>query len=91
MTRLVDSKMVEVNERGHYRFISDDPDHKVEEKEEGSPGVIGEDYLPASETSAIIGEDYFPPPAKELGPNPDRWVSTENEQIFKKPRKKSGK
>ncbi|MDB6067576.1 MAG: hypothetical protein JWR26_3784 [Pedosphaera sp.] len=88
MSRLVDSKMVEVNERGHYRFLTDDPN-----KQEEPPGVIGEDYLPETKTEAspIIGEDYFPAPSNETDANPGRWFSPEIESILKKSGKKFGK
>jgi hypothetical protein len=96
MARLVDSKLTEVNERGHYRVILEEkPAHKPVKKK-ASVGVLGEDYFPQPQTAALIGEDYFPttpeaePAPQEVEAVPERWFSPHVAKILKQSGKKFG-
>jgi hypothetical protein len=86
MSRLADEKLVEVNERGHYRYLG-------EPAPEGAEGVVAasEDYFTPVENPLIVGDDYFPPPelpAEAPRAKPKRWVSPQFENILKKSGKK---
>ena len=85
----VKSGMIEVNERGHYRFpIEDMPQAKPATGPNVEGQTIGEDYFPVSDASSEEVEDYFAPP-KEPGPEPEprRWISPQIEQILRQARK----
>ncbi len=75
MGRLVDMKMAEVNERGHYRAIFE---------EETTPTVVGDDYFPAPKESEPV-ETVAP---KSTLPKPQRWISPEIATILDKSGKK---
>ncbi len=84
MTRLIDAKIVLVNERGHYCYV-------VEEKEQKPAKTKSATAAPATSNNArIVGDDYFP--AEELGDPPaPKWVSPQIEAILKQSRKTSKK
>jgi hypothetical protein len=88
MSRLVDARMVEVNERGHYRVVSDEPVAKKQ-----VVGVLGDDYFPKPRAQGLVGEDYFPAASNaesetETEPAGDRWISPQMAQILKQAGKK---
>jgi len=86
MTRLVDARMVEVNDRGHYRVISDEPAAQKQ-----VVGVLGDDYFPKPRAAAQAGEDYFPAvPEPESEAAAERWVSPQMAKILKQSGKKFG-
>ena len=96
MARLVDSKLVTVNERGHYLWV----------EETTAPASPGRFTLPASKpakTGVIIGDDYFPAVAESAEPaaaaptpaapaqaKSARWVSPQIAAILKSSGKKVG-
>lgn len=75
MSRLVDMKMAEVNERGHYRAVLEI---------EAAATVIGDDYFPAPKKSEPV-ETEAPEPAI---PKHRRWISPEFTTILNKSGKK---
>jgi len=83
MARLVDTQMVEVNERGHYRVV-------------GDPDTISQTFeteiLQApkpAQTAAIVGDDYFPASPPNDDPSAtDQWLSPHIAGILKKNAKK---
>lgn len=78
MTRLVDSKLAEVNERGHYRAVI----------EEGATAtVVGDDYFPVPKESDPV-ETAAPKPVM---PKQQRWISPAIATILDKSGKKFGK
>jgi hypothetical protein len=101
MSRLVESNMVEVNERGHYRVLAED------EPKEQTPAAkpttkakpvakeahtVGDDYFPGADTpqsveSTVVDGDYFP--SEDIGSsNTEYWVSPQLAEILKKSGKK---
>ncbi len=63
MTRLVETKLIAVNERGHYRFpielqadLPTIPHHPLAKE----PRLVGDDYFPVVDEPVVVGEDYFP-------------------------------
>lgn len=69
MSRLVEAKLVEMNERGHYRFPVDTkasakPKSKAKPKTKRGQ-TIGDNYFPEGDTGRIIGDNYFPAQAPE--------------------------
>ncbi len=86
MSRLVDAKMVEVNERGHYRAVVEESGAKKE-----VVGVLGDDYFPKPRSAAQVGEDYFPAVTEpDSEPVAERWVSPQMAKILKQAGKKIG-
>jgi hypothetical protein len=68
MSRLVEKRLVQVDERGHYRFIDEDEPKKKEKKSHKvhAPhipppvqGVVDENYFPTVEPAAA-DDNYFP-------------------------------
>ena len=101
MSRLVDAKMVEVNDRGHYRTL---PEKGAAKKSDSTPksdseqfvGVCGDDYFPTPRKDEFSGENYFPEviepePMPAPGPAPERWVSPQVAEILAKSGKKFGR
>jgi hypothetical protein len=99
MSRLVDSKMVEVNERGHYRVLVED--EAAEQTSTAKPATkpvakeahtVGDDYFPAADApqsieSKVVDGDYFP--SEDIGSsNTEFWVSPQLAEILKKSGKK---
>ncbi len=73
MARLVEAKLIEVNDRGHYRAIIEEEVHPVAKKKaRGGHKIkkshqIDDNYFPADMAEAaadvisgVVGEDYFP-------------------------------
>jgi hypothetical protein len=64
MSRLVEAKLIEANDRGHYRFPVD-PKAGAKPKSKSKPKsnrgfTVGDNYFPEGEGPRIIGDDYFP-------------------------------
>jgi hypothetical protein len=75
MSRLVELKLAEVNERGHYRAISE---------EEAQGAVVGDDYFPApSEPEDAGPPPPMLPPPKPAAPKRKRWISPQYTAILK--------
>jgi len=94
MQRLVDAKMVEVNERGHYRVPSQNKTEAPASVPVASPeaaALVAEDYFPgaapASSSNLIVDENYFAPDETDEG---KQWVSPHIAEILKKSGKKFG-
>ncbi len=87
MSRLVDEHLVDVNDRGHYRYVEPvDPDSAGEN---GTP-IIEDYFAPPESKGAIVGDDYFSP--EEPAPGKTKvWVSPQIESILNKAGKKGGK
>lgn len=88
MGRLVDAKMVEVNERGHYRIV-DEADTTEDE--------VAEEPVATAKpmTAMIVGDDYFPASnvsAEEpvIAHEPQRWIAPHIAALLKKGGKKRG-
>lgn len=79
MTRLIDAKLVEANERGHYRYIG------KAESPEARPAAPA--LSKTSKTASIVGDDYFPATEPSEPPAP-RWVSPQIEALLKQSGKK---
>jgi hypothetical protein len=85
MSRLVDAKMVEVNERGHYRVIGENKSHTETFRKKQQP------HPPApqpAKTAVIIGDDYFPASSGSDETVPPKWLSPHFADILKKSGKK---
>jgi hypothetical protein len=94
MQRLVDSKMVEVNERGHYRVQAQNKTVTVASGPAASTeasAVVAEDFFPgaapAPSSDVIVDENYFAPPETDAD---KQWVSPHIAEILKKSGKKFG-
>lgn len=83
MSRLVDEKLIQVNDRGHYHYIIEAPKDSVDEN-----------YFPPVEpgVQGIVGDDYFPP--REPESETQYWVSpaiaailNSSGKMFKSPKK----
>jgi hypothetical protein len=80
MSRLVDGKVIEVNERGHYRVPLDQ--ENVPEPEPEST-----DAKPAPKTAMIVGDNYFPAASSD-DDDAQRWISPQIAEILKNSGKK---
>jgi hypothetical protein len=92
MPRLVDERLIEVNERGHYRYIATTTDGSHKAVPEAG---AAEDYFApqdAPKHPQIVGDDYFSP-MEPLPPGnvKKQWVSPQIETILKKAGKKPAK
>jgi hypothetical protein len=94
MQRLVDAKMVEVNERGHYRVEAQEKHQTTASapvKNTEGVAIVAEDYFPgaapAPATDTIVDENYFAPPEQE---DDKQWVSPHIAEILRKSGKKFG-
>ena len=83
MSRLVEGKVVEVNERGHYRIPPDQ-----ETVTEPEPEISATKRL--SKAAIIVGDDYFPAPSTNDEDESDmqRWISPQIAEILKNAGKK---
>jgi hypothetical protein len=81
MARLVEAKLVEANERGHYRYVGEakPPQPKA------APHPLPQSQ--PSKTATIVGDDYFPATEPSDPPIP-RWVSPQIEALLKQSGKK---
>ena len=94
MGRLVDANLIQVNERGHYRFLNG-----TESPEEGNSPfiieqqIIEEDYFPSHHGPKVIGENYFPSSGTPDSPEDETrwWVKPELLDIPKRSKGKKGK
>ena len=66
MGPLVEAGLLEMNERGHYRYR--DPEAKDSSaKPTARPApkpkikIVGDNYFPANAVSGVVGDNYFPP------------------------------
>lgn len=84
MSRLVDEKLIEVNERGHYRYLAESAPPPVENTS------VTEDYFAPAEKMNIVGDDYFPD-QEPLPAKTRRWYSPQIEHILNKAGKKASK
>jgi hypothetical protein len=95
MSRLIDAKFVEANERGHYRIVEQNKPKSLPRMNEtpqftGSM-LVDEDYFPvvgsapAPQSKFVVDENYFPP-AEAADAQPERWSS----DIVKKTGRKTG-
>lgn len=87
MSRLVDEKMIEVNERGHYCFKA-----PVAVAVSATEAPAAEDYFAPQDDPPhpqIVGDDYFSP-EESMPPikAKKQWVSPQIEGILKKAGKK---
>jgi hypothetical protein len=83
MSHLDDEHLVDVNDRGHYKYIS------PEDSADAAPVI--EDYFAAPQTNPqIVGDDYFSPEEPAPGKT-KKWVSPQIETILKQAAKKPGK
>jgi hypothetical protein len=86
MTRLIDAKMVLVNERGHYCYVVEEKKEQKPAKTKSAPAAS-----PASDKNArIVGDDYFPAEEPAGVPAP-RWISPQMEAILKQSKKSTKK
>ncbi|MDB6121579.1 MAG: hypothetical protein JWQ71_572 [Pedosphaera sp.] len=72
MSRLVDAKFVEVNERGHYRFVRDT-----------QPVLLDDNYFPTEESAPLENEDYIAV-QDESGEKTNLWISPHIAEILRK-------
>jgi hypothetical protein len=78
MGRLIDAKLVEANERGHYRYIGETKPAPPKVKAKLIPPL-----QPQSSTNAsIVGDNYFPA-AEPADPPTPRWVSPQIEALLR--------
>jgi hypothetical protein len=90
MSRLVEARMVEVNDRGHFRFVTG-PDEPIGDRytpENTTNEVVGDDYFPAASKS--VGDDFFPATSKADEEEQHRWISPHIAEILKRSGKKIG-
>jgi hypothetical protein len=80
MTRLIEAKMVQVNERGHYCYIVEEKPQKPA-KTKTAPAATAPNKNPR-----IVGDDYFPAEEPAAAP-PPRWISPQMEAILKQSKK----
>jgi hypothetical protein len=78
MGRLIEAKLVEANERGHYRYVG-------EIKAPAPKAKLAPPPQPqTSKTATIVGDNYFP----ATDPPTPRWVSPQIEALLKQSGKK---
>ncbi|EEF62477.1 hypothetical protein Cflav_PD5112 [Pedosphaera parvula Ellin514] len=65
MSRLVEGNLLQVDERGHFRFKMNNGVPAEKRKAEGYPHpdsrVSGEDYFPRRQKTGVVDDNYFPP------------------------------
>jgi len=85
MSRLVESNLIEVNERGHYRVVGevDTTSHEFATEFVPKPQPQG------PKAATIVGDDYFPAQSSEDEDfSTERWVSPHIAEILKNSGKK---
>jgi hypothetical protein len=90
MSRLVEKRLVYVDDRGHYRYVAENEPKKKEKKSHKVhapvvPAIEGEvvdvDYFPQAEEPAPVGDDYFPRETAEAATeDQDPSEAVENEK-----------
>lgn len=88
MARLVEARMVTVNERGHY-CVSPEAAPTVNNASavpviEGQ--AVGEDYFPVKEEQpALVGDDYFPSKEETVSEDETKiWMCPQIEEILRR-------
>ncbi|HEX3797108.1 MAG TPA: hypothetical protein VH413_00285 [Verrucomicrobiae bacterium] len=94
MTRLVEAKLVTVNDRGHFRFVEvEDADVNAKSKLPPPPKKcfqVDDNYFPADiqlpmadSVDGIVGEDYFPVPPQDISmKRSEDWFSAQIREIL---------
>jgi hypothetical protein len=84
MGRLVDAKLVEVNDRGHYRFMK--------EASVATPKAPAPSPEPVEQEARVVGDDYFPSSGQSDSGEEDTkwWISPQIQEILKHSKKKRG-
>jgi hypothetical protein len=81
MSRLIEAKIVEANDRGHYRYIGETKPAPTKTKFTLPPKPQ------PNQTATIVGDNYFHAPEPPDAPTP-RWVSPQIEALLKQSGKK---
>ncbi len=84
MNRLIEAKLVEANDRGHYRYVGE-TNAPAPSKVKTKPGLPAKPQT--SNTATIVGDNYFPATEPPDAPTP-RWVSPQIEALLKQSGKK---
>jgi hypothetical protein len=87
MTRLVEAKLVEVNERGHYRCVVDETTPEKKTSKVAERRAARKNKSPANDDAKVIGDNYFP---SESAPSSDSasegekqwWLLPQIQQLF---------
>jgi hypothetical protein len=82
MGRLIEAKLVEANERGHYRYIGE-----TKPAAPTKPKFTLPPKTQPTDTATIVGDNYFPAAEPPDPPTP-RWVSPQIEALLKQSGKK---
>ena len=78
MSRLIEANMVEINDRGHYRYISE-----PENTAPAAAGVVGEDYFPDdSEENGEEQQRWIAPHIAEIRGRPGRNFKNQKGRLF---------
>jgi hypothetical protein len=99
MTRLVEVNLVEVNERGHYRFLDEVEeaqailmdarqatlmdDNQAALADNNQAALVDDNYFPAEEAAPLVDGDYFPTQNEAEGET-SLWISPHIAEILKK-------
>jgi hypothetical protein len=86
MARLIEAKLVESNDRGHYRYIGETEQPPPKAKAKLIPPLQTQ-ASNTSNTANIVGDNYFPAAEPSDPPTP-RWVSPQIEALLKQSGKK---
>jgi len=103
MSRLMEEKLVEGNDRGHFRYIDQEAAAAPEvpaAPPQNDAAVVDDNYFPAAATpeaacataqndAAIVGDDYFPAAASD-DEEQRRWIAPHLAEILKNAGKKFG-
>jgi len=92
MARLVESHLIEVNDRGHYRFNVPETAQPVENV---APVNENENYFPTpkQQSQGVVGDNYFSSSTQaetESDERLSRWISPQMGDILRKSGKKFG-
>lgn len=87
MARLVESNLIEVNERGHYRFPVEDPGAVKKMSAFFEPESLPKPHAPEAK---IVGDNYFPARAGSDGPEAAKkwYVSPQMRELLEKSKKR---
>ena len=83
MHRLIEAKLVEANDRGHYRYIGETKPAPPKAKTK----LATPPQPQSNKTATIVGDNYFPATEPSDAPTP-RWVSPQIEALLKQSGKK---
>jgi len=88
MSRLVEAKLVIVNDRGHYCVHPETVPaaNSVSAAPVIEGQAVGEDYFPVKEEQpALVGEDYFPPKEESVSEDETKiWMCPQIEEILRR-------